>query len=349
VRYAAILVLGCMRALVVAEPAPASQQDDDQGASAKDTPWIDLAPPKLLDTREPPERDHKLASAVTLAGIYAGFTTWTYFAWYRGHAQLEDYQWGGDGDVRIWHDKGWFGPGKYAGGADKLGHAWACMGLTRGGTELLTQWGGYRRLPASIVSGALAEALFVGVEIKDGFYYEFSWGDLVLNTTGVALGVALSNWPRLDELIDFRVQWWPSKAYRRQLEAGNVGKKLNIAEDYSGETYLLAFHLGGIHALRDASWGGWSRFVDVAIGFGTRGYKPDPPPGYEGDYDKTQHLSIGFSLNAQGVFDWLLDGRSRAWRKITHGTFEVFNLPFSYVPAVEGVRHAPAIVDQGGA
>ena len=30
---------------------------------------------------------------------------------------------------------------------------------------------------------------------------------------GAALAVAMSNVPRLDELFDFRVQYWPSQAY----------------------------------------------------------------------------------------------------------------------------------------
>ncbi|MGE0551468.1 MAG: DUF2279 domain-containing protein [Kofleriaceae bacterium] len=344
-----------MRATSIANPAPATPEAQptapDGVAPAEhpaDTPWIDLAPSKVLVGTEDKPRTHKLAAALTLGGIYAGFTTWTYFAWYRKHKPLSEFRWGGDGNWRVWSKDGWFGPNKYAGGADKLGHAWAVMSLTRGGTELLAQWGGYRRLPASIVSAALAETLFFGVEIKDGFYYEFSWGDLAMNTAGAALGFALSNLPRLDELIDFRVQYWPSKAYRRQLSEGaSKHSSLNIAEDYSGETYMLTFHLGGIHSLRDSKWGGWSRFVDLAIGFGTRGYKPDPPDGAM-DYQQSQHLSFGVSLNAQGLFDWLLEGRSEGWRKVTHGTFEVFNAPFGMV-GIEAVRRPDGPVNSGGA
>ncbi|HET9625469.1 MAG TPA: DUF2279 domain-containing protein, partial [Kofleriaceae bacterium] len=77
-------------------------------------------------------RDHKLAAALTLGGVYAAFTTWTYFAWYRKHKPLDQFKVGGDG---------WFGDRTYAGGADKLGHAWATMSLGRVGTEMLHQWG----------------------------------------------------------------------------------------------------------------------------------------------------------------------------------------------------------------
>lgn len=324
--------------------------------SPEESPWLDLAPFRAIDSRA--EREgrgkHKLAAALTLGGIYAGFTTWTYFAWYRKHKPLEEYRWGcffcdgKDGNYKIWSSDGWFGAQRYAGGADKLGHAWATAGLTRGGTEILAQWGGYDRLTSAIISATLAEALFFGVEVKDGFYYEFSFGDLTFNTLGVALGFALSVSPRLDELIDFRVEYWPSDHYRAQFKEGNTGKNLNIAEDYTGETYLLALHLGGIRTLRESRFGTISRFVDVVAGFNARGYKPEPPKGAE-KYKESQHMFIGLSLNAQGVFDYLLEGRSKPARKITHGFFEVFNAPFTSLPVLDRTKRPSKPVEGGGA
>jgi hypothetical protein len=287
----------------------------------------------IADHEASPDGGHKVAAALTLGGLYAGFTTWTYFAWYRKHKPLSQFEWGGDG---------WFGARTYAGGADKMGHAWATMSLARLGTEMLYQWGGYSKLTSTLIGTGLSELLFLGVEVKDGFYYEFSFSDATFDTIGAAVAVALSLSPRLDELFDFRVEYWPSHEYRKQFDGGNV----NVAEDYSGETYLLALHLGAIHGLRDASWGGWSRFVDVALGFGTRGYKPDPPKG-ELDPPHRQELSIGLSLNLQGVADWLFEGRSKPARKIGHALFEVFN--FGYVPVLEHRRHPDGMVNMDGA
>jgi hypothetical protein len=301
------------------------------------TPWIDEGTSPVTDIpEEAPAGDHRLAAALTLGGVYAGFTTWTYFAWYRKHKALSEFKWGGDG---------WLGARTYAGGADKFGHAWATMSLARVGTELLYQWGGYSKLTSTLVATALSEALFLGVEVKDGFYYEFSFSDATGDTLGALAAAALSLSPRLDELFDYRVQYWPSPAYRRQFDGGNV----NIAEDYTGETYLLALHLGAIHTLRDHKWGGWTRFVDVAAGFGTRGYKPDPPSRMLPDYDHHQNMYLGVSLNAQGLFDWLLDGRSEPARKLTHGFFEVFNAPYTFVPVLENSRTPTGTVAAGGA
>jgi Predicted periplasmic lipoprotein (DUF2279) len=316
----------------LAEPVAPAVQDHDPVAAP--TPWIDLGTSPIVTDREvPPDGGHKLAAALTLGGLYAGFTTWTYFAWYRKHKPLSQFAWGGDG---------WFGARTYAGGADKMGHAWATMSLARIGTEVLYQWGGYSKLTSTIVATALSEALFLGVEVKDGFYYEFSFSDATGDTLGALAAVALSLSPRLDELFDYRVEYWPSHEYRRQFDGGNV----NIAEDYSGETYVLALHLGGIHALRDTSWGGWSRFVDVALGYGTRGYKPDPPGG-EPVNQHHQELSFGVSLNLQGVSDWLFDGRSKPARKIGHAMFEVFNA--GYLPIYLHRTTPTGTVSAGGA
>lgn len=324
-------------------------------ASAASSPWLDLAPGRVARlTTKAPAHSSRLPAALTLGGLYAGFTTWTYFAWYRQHRPLEQYRFGcflcngKDGNVKIWSSDGWFGAQRYAGGADKLGHAWATMGLTRAGVEILNQWGGYDRTRSIWVSGALAELLFFGVELKDGAYYEFSFGDLTFNSLGVALGMAMSHWPRLDELIDFRVQYWPSDAYRSQFSEGNTGQNVNFAEDYSGETYLLAFHLGAIERLRESRYGGWSKYVDVVAGFGARGYKPEPPVGAE-PYEERQEMFLGLSLNAQGVFDALLEGRSRGARKFTHGLFEVMNLPFTSLPVLQHEQRPSSPAQSGGA
>ncbi|MGE5181246.1 MAG: DUF2279 domain-containing protein [Acidobacteriota bacterium] len=292
-----------------------------------------------------PDRDddHPVAASLYLGGAYAAFGSWMYAAWYYQHKPLGYFRWGGDG---------LFGDRTYAGGADKLGHAWATMALARGGTELLSRYGGFDHLKSSLVSAALADTLFFFVEVKDGFYYEFSYGDFAFDTIGALASVALDNFPRLDEMFDYRVQWWPSTEYVNAVSGGSGATRLNIAEDYSGETFLLAYHLGSIHALRDAEHGTWSRFFDLTVGFDTRGYKPSPPMGYP-SYEHHQDLFVGVSFNAQGFFDWLLADRpscrARRARYISHGLFEVFNLPFSSTYLID-LRNVPSgQVMKGGA
>jgi hypothetical protein len=188
--------------------------------------------------------------------------------------------------------------------------------------------------------------------VKDYFYYEFSPGDFTFNTLGALAAVALDLSPRLDELLDFRVEYWPSSQYVHNLIDSDspCAKRMmgqpscsrwNIAEDYSGERYLLALHLGAIHPLRERAK--WSQFVDVSVGFASRNYKP--PPTLEPNSVKTQTLSFGVSLNAQGVIDALLPHESKL-RKVGHGVFEVLTPPLTIGV---GVQRATTHANTGGA
>ena len=60
----------------------------------------------------------------------------------------------------------------------------------------------------------------------------------------------MTEWPALDRLIDLRVSYWPSPEYRSIVDGTFTGNdrinSVNIAEDYSGQTYFLAFHLGAL-------------------------------------------------------------------------------------------------------
>jgi hypothetical protein len=282
------------------------------------------------------EPGHSPKAAVTLlAGAYAVFSLWAFVAWYRKHPPLSRFRWGGDG---------WFGKSTYAGGSDKLGHAWATMSLARLGTVILTRLGGFSRLKSSLLSAAFSETLFTGVEVYDGFFYEFSFSDLTGDTSGAIMAVLLDNFPRLNELLGFRVQYEPSTMYWRHLRGVSRCKtgtcsRWNIAEDYSGQTYLLAFHAAGIDAVRNRI-GPASRIVDFAIGFDTRGYKPNPDPDIP---PARQRMSLGLALNAQGVFDYVLEDRTsnaaRRGRTVLHGIFEVFNAPYGSIPLLSTTRN----------
>ncbi|HET9989751.1 MAG TPA: DUF2279 domain-containing protein, partial [Kofleriaceae bacterium] len=211
---------------VPAEPAPV---ESAPAVPAPET-YQPIAPPTpapvptvtALPTEPVPE-DHKVAAAATMAGMYTAFAGWMYLAWYRQHKPLSQYKWGGD-DEPCAHTLsrcgllGWAGDTTYAGGEDKFGHAWSTMSLARLGTEMLSQWGGYDRDRSMLVATGLAELLFVGVEVRDGFFFEFSFSDLGGDTVGALAALALMHWPRLDEMFDFRVQYWPSSAYLKKLD-----------------------------------------------------------------------------------------------------------------------------------
>ncbi len=355
--FIALLIVTWLRGSSLAGPQPRETASHDRNGAVAPSPWIDLAPAKVLDgksSRDDDNRDHRLASGLVLGSLYAGFWGWAYLAWYRDHPEKDDHDIGKDG---------WFGVRTYAGGADKLGHAWATMVLARGGTALLDA-GGWNRTHAALLSAGLAELLFLGVEWKDYYYYEFSPGDFTFNTLGALTAVALDLSPRLDELIDFRVEYWPSKQYRYNLtnpdspcEKRMPGQpscsRWNIAEDYSGETYLLALHLGAIRPLREMKYGTWSKFVDVAVGFETRNYKPPPTllggPTLEDPVIRRQTLFFGVTFNAQGLIDHLLP-RQSTLRKVGHGVLEVITPPWTrIVPSHIDATRTTDFAPMGGA
>jgi hypothetical protein len=267
---------------------------------------------------------HPRRAVGLMTAAYATFALWTFYAWYRAHKPLSKYKFGGDG---------WMDVTTYAGGADKCGHAWATMALARLGTYILTSVGGFNRLKSSVVSAVMSELCFVGVEVRDGFFYEFSFSDLTGDSVGMGLAVLLDNFPKLRELFAYRVEYFPSRAYARKVAGTSpcpLGgcSRWNIAEDYSGQTYLAAFHLAGIPVIRN-KLGKAARFVDVAIEFDSRNYKPPPDPDIAGKV--RQDLFFGLSINAQGISDTIFENRTspaaRRAKTILHGLFEVFNLP----------------------
>jgi hypothetical protein len=329
----------------VPPPASPSPWTDDGSAPDLTLHADPLAPPAAVTPTTDPTisgRYHPLAAGLTVGGMYVAFAGWMYIAWYQHHADT-GYKFGGDDEnCDPLHGSsearcilfGWAGDTTYAGGEDKFGHAWATMALARLTDEILEQWGGFDHTKSMLVGTGLSWLLFVGVEVRDGFNFEFSYSDLGGDTVGALAALALMYWPRLDEMFDYRVQYFPSQIYLQKLDGHSMCRagtcsRWNIAEDYSGETYLLAFHLGSIHSLRAIpTWGTLARFVDVAVGYDTRNYKPTP------DDPKvnlpTKEAFIGVSFNAQGFFDWLLEDSShQTLRKVTHGLGEVFNLPFS--------------------
>ena len=267
-------------------------------------------------------------AAASVAGVYGAFGTWAYFAWFHG-AHTSPF-WVDDS----WADENPFGLHTYAGGADKWGHLWANYVLTRGTTELLVA-GGYRRLPASLVAAGLAEAAFTASEIKDGFIWGFEVGDIAGNVAGAALAVLLENSPALDRLFDIRMQYFPSADFGTLLKNKLLsrGDGLDVAQDYTGQSFMVALHLGALPHALDSPWSRWMEYVDLVGGFETRYYSPPPMPREFAPY---QSFYAGLTINMQAVLTSLLP-ESRG-RTIGRGIFEVFQIPGTTVRFAEARR-----------
>jgi hypothetical protein len=108
-------------------------------------------------------------------------------------------------------------------------------------------------------------------------------------------------------------------------------------EDYTGQTFMLTYHLSSIPSLGQHPVFGPMRFLDVALGYRSIHYLPRPPEGT----DRKQEYSFGLAFNVQELLDLAFDRHQRP-RSYGHAAlrfaFEGFTMPYSYVPLVR-VQH----------
>ena len=293
------------------------------------------AEPSVAPPPEAASSEHRWASVGIVAGTYVALYGYTWFAWYDSGANTSKLQ---------FRDEGYFGRDSYAGGVDKLGHTWSNYALVRASSQLL-RWGGISRTASLVSSVVLANAFFTLVEVKDGYkpQYGFSWQDYQFNILGEALGALLELYPELDRRFDYRLEYFPSKYYRKEFASNGI----NSAEDYSGQRLLIAYHLSSIDGLRESKYASPLRFVDVAVGFHADHYKPDasdPNP-------HTQEVFLGVTLNLQRVVDELLAPQGRADATVGTGTLhfatEVLQVPFTTLRFNVATRATPDDVVQG--
>ena len=219
--------------------------------------------------------------------------------------------------------EGWFEEDSPNGGADKLGHAFSFYVSTR----LMTtgfQWAGHDKHRAVQIAGLTSATLSLGVEMLDGLTekYGFSSEDLVMNLGGIGVATLLENYPSWDELLDIRVQYWPSDDARKL-------KEYDVVTDYSGQTYLLIAKASGMPILRENQW---LRYFELAVGYGTRGYQPTDGTGTQ---PTERNLYYGISLNLSQVLnDWVFKQKNATqnynksqMQNITEGVLEYLQMP----------------------
>jgi hypothetical protein len=248
----------------------------------------------------------RLRTWAILAGGAAGLAAYGMNNWWQD---------GFTGTLRT-HHEGWFGQDTNDGGADKLGHTYA----TYVGTRLLArslEWAGNDKDKALALAGIATFGAFTAVEIADGFTtkWKFSYEDVIMNAAGIGLAIAMEKHPDLDRLVDFRLLYQPSDEPRNNY--------FDPFGDYSGQTYLLVFKASGIDSLRHHPL---LRYVELAVGYGTRGY--GAPPDVGGDPSRNIYAGISINLSellGQTVFAGA-GGRSKTQR-VVDGFLEFVQIP----------------------
>lgn len=210
-------------------------------------------------------------------------------------------------------NEGWFGQQTYSGGADKLGHFYLNYASTRLFARAF-EWSGNDPDDALKLAALLMAGTFTAVEVADGFSerWRFSKEDLVMNLAGVGAAMLLERHPRLDRAIDLRFH------YRRSREPG---QGFDPFGDYSGQTYLLVLKGDGFPAWHAHPW---LRYVEVAVGYGTRGY-----PAGSGS-DPARKVYVGLSLNLSEVLNRIMfknTPRRATARRVSETVLEYVQVP----------------------
>ncbi len=208
-------------------------------------------------------------------------------------------------------DEGWFDPDTKYGGADKLGHAYGAYALTSFYNKIYRRFG-YSNEQA-ILGGALTSwSLMTLIELGDGFSknYGFSWEDEVMNTLGVGMAYLRHRYPPLKEMFDFRMEWFPSPAFRH-------GDQSDPFTDYSGQKYLIALKPDGLLKTDNSL----IKAMEIHFGYYSRGYGEDNRY-FNGE---NRYTYIGVGLNVTYILEQLTGHRAG-------GIFDYIQVPFTYIP-----------------
>lgn len=237
-------------------------------------------------------------AGVFLAATALGFSSW---------------DWGTRSDFAA-HSEGWFGYDTEDGGMDKLGHAFTSYLITNILTERLLMQGRTTER-AACTSAILATLLQLYVEVFDGFSREFgfSYEDMTMNVFGAAVAYLRQAVPGMRDVVDLRLNYWPS---------GDKG--FDPVGDYSGQKFLFAFKLSGISALGDTPL----RYVELHTGYYARGFNDVERSRGE---EKSRRLFAGIGINLTELFFGPRKISDSGWQRLGRGFFEHVQIPYTAV------------------
>lgn len=206
-------------------------------------------------------------------------------------------------------DEGWFGANTKYGGADKLGHFYSTFIVSDILGYLYRDWG-YLPHKAAALSSVSSWMLMGLMEIGDGTSNEhgFSKEDIVMNTLGALTSYASQEYPKFDELMDFRVQYDPNVAPG------------DILTDYGNLKYIAALKLSGFDDIKKIN--NFTQYLEFHIGYFTRGYTSEERDA--GINEKERNLYAGVSLN----FSRMLE--KKEYKKLSKFT-EYIQLPYTSI------------------
>lgn len=218
-------------------------------------------------------------------------------------------------------NEGWFRRETYAGGLDKLGHAYTFYV----GTRLLNQslrWAGASPGEALWTSMAVNFGTGALIELGDGYMrrsaYGFSKEDLLSNTAGMLVGALVESYPTLNSKFAYRMEFRP--------RGGQGGQ--NILDNYDSQRYYVAARLAGFMEMSKYNP---LRYLELVFGYGATGFRPRDGQVAGVDYVRHERRTYyGVALNVEEVLrGTLFSGNERPTRAqaITEGVLTYVQLP----------------------
>ncbi|MBM4250647.1 MAG: DUF2279 domain-containing protein [Deltaproteobacteria bacterium] len=212
--------------------------------------------------------------------------------------------------------EGWFGPDTYAGGADKIGHAYTDYVLLRVIDQIYEDHG-FDPKTALLRAFVATTAIRSLMEVADGYTtFKYAPEDLIANVVGALVSASLLKYPAVDEAFGFSWTYLPS---REKLD-GKVDWP-SIDNDYNGSVYHLDARLKGVRRLFNITNSETLDRYILSLNYMTRGYDRERPL-------KQRIIGLSLGMNASEILDATInkDGSMR----VASSLLRYFKLPFTF-------------------
>lgn len=194
----------------------------------------------------------------------------------------------GWGNQKHFHmsNEGFFGRKTYAGGMDKLGHAWTASVVSDIAFWRMRQ-NGFGVYESAVTAAGMSWLFMASIEVGDGFSHAgFSKQDLVANSVGVAFSFLRNTVPSLKDKLDYRMLYFPGR-YSDLRGPNRVG---GTSVDYQSKKFLLALKASGFEDLKRTPL----RYLELHAGYFARGFSAREVMA---GVPKKRELYVGIGLN----------------------------------------------------
>jgi len=173
---------------------------------------------------------------------------------------IKKWNWGSSNSFKL-SNEGWFGMDTNSAGADKLGHMYSSYLINEFFTKRLMNRTD-DKMQAAMYSAFFSSTVMLLIEVFDGYSVDhgFSYEDLILNSTGIGISYLKNTVPGLDEKLDLRIEYHPTKIRRN-----------HPITDYSGQTFTAVLKLGGFEDLKQTPL----KYFELQLGYHTEGFRKD--------------------------------------------------------------------------